>query len=447
MSEYVKGELLNKPDIEKSVLGTIMNNNEYFNMARDRLKPELFYNQKCKHVFEIISKIIDEGKNADLETVTLDIYRQKLENIVLPYEVVDIYSSGTDVSFGTHLAVLEELYYRRSCWFLGQRMVAAGTNISVPLSDIDSEMAAFSNRMSVGHSDIASMKDANAQLIEHVSMNRSGVSKSHIPTGFSYIDKIGGFQLSDFNVIAADSSQGKTTLALNISMVAASKNIPVMFYSLEMQIWQLAARINSYRCNISSNELLYKRLTPYETNSLDTAISKTDNLPIFFDCNATSKVENIITSIRANNKKHGIKMYVVDYIQILSSTHKPSNNEQFLGDVARAFKNLAKELNVCILALSQISRDKADPRPTLARVRASGQIVEAADTVLLIYRPGVYGRCFRSTDADPDANAELIIAKGRNIGTGSFIVGFDKKRLMFYDKDMKSSVEENEIPF
>lgn len=205
---------------------------------------------------------------------------------------------------------------------------------------------------------------------------------------------------------------------------------------MEMNATQLAARINAPLCqaDISSADILYRPLTLDEIRDFDKAKGNTDTLPVFFDDKSNISFEKIMSSIRRNNKKYGIRAFFIDYLQILNSTQDMSDTERFMGQVARNLKNLAKELDVCIVALSQLSRDKQDPYPRMSRIRASGQIGEAADNVIFIYRPEEYHLTFRhKADLDPDGHAEIIVGKGRNIGTGSFFCSFDKRKTCFMD--------------
>ena len=170
---------------------------------------------------------------------------------------------------------------------------------------------------------------------------------------------------------------------------------------------------------------------PYDVQK---AVNETNDLPIYFDDSSTTSAEAIFTSMRASSKKYGIKLFIIDYLQILSSIKSVSDQQSFLGEVSRKLKNLAKELNVNVTVLSQLARNNQDPMPTLDRLRASGQIAEASDTVLLIWRPSLYGKTsYKGSNAPVDGTAEIIIAKGRNVGTWSFIVGFDPSTTNFYD--------------
>ncbi len=177
-------------------------------------------------------------------------------------------------------------------------------------------------------------------------------------------------------------------------------------------------------------------LSASRLKAVDVATAGVEGMPVFFDDRSGSTLESILASIRTMRARHGIRDAVVDYLQILSVNAREANREQQMGEAACRLKNLAKDLGVWIIAVSQLSRDKADPVPSLSRLRASGQIAEAADVVILVYRPGAEGR-----ERYPEPfgrvsvrdTALIDVAKGRNIGTMKFIAGFDGATASFRD--------------
>ena len=243
-------------------------------------------------------------------------------------------------------------------------------------------------------------------------------------------------------MIAAESSQGKTSLAMNIATNAAMQGARVAVYSMEMSRMQLAARMVSGESDVSSSSILYHRLSEAQYLSATEAANRLAVAKIFFDDRATSSMGNILASIRHLKRKENIDGAVVDYLQLLSlSQRSGSTDEQALAEYARQLKNIAKELGIWVIALSQLNRDKLNPEPNNNRLRGSGQILEAADVVMLLYRPEVYNK-----DRYPEpfqyvkteGTAMITISKGRNIGLMQFIVGFDARHTRFYDIDEQS---------
>lgn len=235
-------------------------------------------------------------------------------------------------------------------------------------------------------------------------------------------------------IIAAASSQGKTSFALNIAKNVAHES-KVAIYSLEMNDVQLASRIISSVSGLSSKEILYRSMSNEMIKEFDTGVGKIQDLGIYFDDRSTSSIETIIQSIRKMVFKYRISGVVIDYLQILSITNKSMTEEQFLGYVTRRLKNLAKELNIWVLALSQLNRKNAENAPSLADIRASGQIVEAADNVVFIYRPELYSRSYPAPFASTSTigTAMIDFAKGRSVGITKFILGFKQEQTLFYN--------------
>lgn len=243
-----------------------------------------------------------------------------------------------------------------------------------------------------------------------------------------------------------------TSLAIAFTLSAAKYGHGVAFYSMEMKKEQIAARMISIESGIPANEIMYSKLSGEQFERIDMGIGKIYDKPVYFDDRSTSNIDTILASIRTMKLKYGISGAVVDYLQILSVNMKGSNTEQQMGEAARRLKNLAKELDIWIVALSQLNRDSINPVPSLARLRASGQIAEAADVVMLIYRPELYGKYYPEPfqNADTRGTAMIDIAKGRNIGLAKFLVRFEAANTRFSDLDdgfLNTSIGQDDTPF
>ena len=242
----------------------------------------------------------------------------------------------------------------------------------------------------------------------------------------------------------------KTSLAIALALSAAKNGEGVAFYSMEMKKEQLAARMIAIESGVPSNNILYSQLSTEQFGLVDKGIGKIYGKPVYFDDRSNSNIDTILTSIRTMKLKYNISGAVVDYLQILSVNMKGSNTEQQMGEAARRLKNLAKDLDIWIVALSQLNRDMVNPIPSLARLRASGQIAEAADVVMLLYRPERYGKFYPEPfqNARTDGTAMVDVAKGRNIGICKFIIGFDASTTHFYDMDsFPAPLTDDEEPF
>jgi replicative DNA helicase len=282
------------------------------------------------------------------------------------------------------------------------------------------------------------MDEAINLMIKNVELNSQDkkISSGSL-TGFSDFDKrSGGIQKSDLIIIAAESSQGKTSLALSIANNISISGDAIAIYSMEMRAIQLAARFTSFESKIPANEILYGKFDLMQFQVLDSSISRLITSKIYIDEKSTSNLDSIVSSIRGMVKNYGIKGAVVDYIQLVHVSDRGMNKEQQTALIARTFKNLAKDLDIWIIALSQLSRDNTNPVPSIKRLRDSGQIEEAADIVWLIYRPEQVGRNQFPEPYETHATEGMAlnyIAKGRNIGTFNFMSRFDKKTTHFFE--------------
>jgi len=238
-----------------------------------------------------------------------------------------------------------------------------------------------------------------------------------------------------------------TSLALCIVSNAIRNNAKVAMYSLEMTRQQLSARLLSSLSGVPSSMILYSStLTPTELQLIDRARGMLPGNNLYFDDSSTSNIDSILISIRNMKSKYDIDGAVIDYLQIVGVNDKRTTREQQMGDVSRRLKNIAKELNIWVIALSQLSRDSSNPVPNLNRLRDSGQIAEAADVVVFVYRPEYYHRenypaPFEDAQRFPVLNTAMVdVAKGRNIGTFQFFLNFNKQTTTFYDNDMMDNI-------
>ena len=430
-------------ECEKTVIGILVSYANAYDESADILNTDVFWKSEHQELYKAIKNMRDAGETVDL--VTLFAYIQQHPNkdvLVEAYYITECMSSVvTNIGFREHCLRLRELWQRRQLWLIGQKLISAG---ETELADIDTikqeTVEAIHTLDDTPQANIVSLGDSLKKLNKIVEANLDGDQKNGIPTGFSYLDNIGGLYRNDLVVVAAESSQGKTSLALDLSISAARSGYPVAFYSTEMTHPQLSARIISAGSDgkLRANDIMHKPLTEEQLQVYDKGVGRKESLPIYFDDTSTMSFERIISSIRMLVRKKGICMVCIDFLQVLQTNEKNmrQTEEQFYGMVTRKLKNLAKELNIVIVLLSQISRSRDNTNePTLNRVRGSGQISEAADVIILIYRPEYYKAKYNGeySRVDPKGTALINLAKGRNIGTGSFICGYDANTTHFHD--------------
>lgn len=439
-------QLPNCIEAELLVLGTIMTDRNALSEVRELLSVDSFYNEKHKEIYKACIEVADKGENTDIVTVMNQLKADGSN--VTPYELTVISTNYTNTIY-QHAAIIFDKYKRRQFFEIGAYLqsncFSEENDIVDVFDDVKGKMEAmFTNS---GNS-VYTLKDAIQGVYDNIVKNlNGGIGLTGYPTGFHDYDKrSGGLQTSDLVIIAADTSAGKSSLAIKLAMTAGC---PIAFYSLEMKKEQIAARMLSIESGVPANEILYSRLASGQMDLLDKGVSRMIGRNIYFDDKSTSGIESILASIRMMKIKYGIKGVILDYLQILNVNMKGSNKEQQMGEVARKLKNIAKDLDIFVIALSQLSRDRDNPVPSLARLRDSGQIAEAADTVMLIYRPEIYGKTYPDPfqNANTKGTAMIDIAKGRNIGIMKFIVGFDSSTTNFHELDEMPVIPKEETPF
>ena len=433
-------------EAEKLVLATIMTEKNALSDVRELLSVEAFYCQKYREIYKAALKIADRGDFPDIIAVMNEL--QKNGSNITPFELTSISGNSTPY-LQQNAALVFDKYKRRQFFEIGCYLQA---NCFSEENDIVDVLDEAKNRMdgifSENDNSIFTMQDAIQGVYDNINRNMSGATEfTGFPTGFSEFDRrSGGLQTSDLIIIAADTSMGKTSLAIKIAM---STGCPIAFYSMEMKKEQIAARMLSIESGVAANDILFSKLGNSQLEAIDKGVSRICDKLIYFDDKSTSGIESILASIRSMKVKYGIKGVVVDYLQILNVNMKGANKEQQMGDVSRRLKNIAKDLDIWVIALSQLSRDRDTPIPSLSRLRDSGQIAEAADVVMLIYRPEVYGKNYPDPfqNTSPSNTAMIDVAKGRNIGLMKFIVGFNKPTTNFYEMNEIPTCQTDDEPF
>jgi replicative DNA helicase len=428
-------------ELEESVLGALMIEKEAYSIVSEFLKAECFYKNANQKIYSTIQSLAMNNEPIDMHTVTEQLRKNGfIDDVGGPYYITLL---TVNVSSTAHLEYHARIVYQK---FLSREMIRISNEVMCMAYDdkvdVDEIMSyATKNLTEVSNfngGSILRMNEAIEQMIKNVEFNSQDkkISSGSL-TGFSDFDKrSGGIQKSDLIIIAAESSQGKTSLALSIANNISISGDAIAIYSMEMRAIQLAARFTSFESKIPANEILYGKFDLMQFQVLDSSISRLINSKIYIDEKSTSNLDSIVSSIRGMVKNYGIKGAVVDYIQLVHVSDRGMNKEQQTALIARTFKNLAKDLDIWIIALSQLSRDNTNPVPSIKRLRDSGQIEEAADIVWLIYRPEQVGRNQFPEPYETHATEGMAlnyIAKGRNIGTFNFMSRFDKKTTHFFE--------------
>jgi len=257
-----------------------------------------------------------------------------------------------------------------------------------------------------------------------------------IPSGYKKLDQMSsGFQSGDFIVLAARPSMGKTALALTIAGNAAAQGIKTGFFSLEMSAEQLTLRLLSAESGIAHHSIRNATISSEEWVELTNVAAKLAEMQLFIDDTAMLSITELRTKARKLKMEHGLQLLVVDYLQLLHSKKRHENRHQEVSTISRSLKALAKELEIPIISLSQLSRavdSRMDKRPMLSDLRESGAIEQDADLIMFLYRDIVY-----NSDTENPALSELIIGKQRNGPTGTVFLNFSKELTKFEDIDQE----------
>ena len=434
---------VNDLECEVAVLGALISDVNCYDRTVDYLSEECFYSEKNRAVYNSIKALRDAGEPTDMITVCTMLSKMGV-TIVTPLDIATISSKGIgahgQVNYAQHLM---ELSTRRKLWQVGQELVSAGSSEVVPLDEVQCRLKdGVDNIFDSQDSSVSTLRDGVNDLCTLVNNNLTGVKTDKTLTGFSKLDEVRGLMPSDLVIVAGDTSQGKSSLAQALTLSAIKQGKRIAFYSLEMTKLQLTARLVAMESGVPQNRITDCGLLNFEIERFNSAVESLPLDNLYFDDRSSSNLDTIIASIRSLQRKQGIAGAVIDYLQILTvnSNNRQSTEEQLLAEAARRLKNIAKELNIFIILLSQLNRDGQNPLPKRERLRGSGQVAEAADLVVLIYRPEVYGvqypKPFESIC--PHGTAMIRIAKNRNGALADFIVGFDPALTKFYDMDAGS---------
>lgn len=452
-SPYQNQPLVNDPKAEQYVIGSLLVDPTAYTLVSQYLDEDCFYDPMCRDIWKAVDNMGKQGMPIDVISVSAELSKQK-SNVT----ALDLMNISAQIASSAHVEYhairLQDLGRRRKLWVVGQQLSKVGLSEEILTADAHQEAIESIGGVFEKADGVFTLDDAMNSLNEIMVKNATvGGVTSGTKTGMERFDEKGGLQKSDLIIVAGETSQGKTSLALCMTRHAIENGAKVAFYSMEMTKEQLTARLLSAKTNIPANNILYSgSLAPSEIRMIDDARGKLPGGNLFFDDKSTSNIDSILLSIRMLKMQKDIDGAVVDYLQILNVNSRSTSfsREQAMGDAARRFKNLAKELNIWIIALSQLSRDSNCPEPNLNRLRDSGQIGEAADVVILVYRAEYYNRAYpapfdNKDDYPTDGTAMIDVAKGRNIGTFKFFMGFNKNTTNFFKTNLIN--EDVQVPF
>ena len=417
-------------DLEQVVIGAMMIDKKGVDEIIDILTPEVFYKEAHQHIYDAIRTLFENGEPIDLLTVSEQLRQMsKLEQAGGDYYLIQLtqkVSSSAHIEY--HARIILQKFIQRSLIKISNEIIEEAYDETTDVFDLLDH--AESKLYEVTQGNIKRSSETAQSLviqakkkIEEIS-NKEGLSG--IPSGFDRLDKLtSGWQPSDLIIVAARPGMGKTALTLSMARnIAVGHGIPVAFFSLEMASVQLITRLISSETGLSSEKLRTGKLDKHEWEQLNVKVKSLEKAPLFIDDTPSLSIFDLRAKARRLASQHGIKMIVIDYLQLMTAggSQKNGNREQEISMISRNLKALAKELNVPVIALSQLSRAVetrgGSKRPLLSDLRESGAIEQDADIVSFIYRPEYYkiDEWDDEERSPTDGQAEFIIAKHRNGG-------------------------------
>ena len=438
------------PEIEKAVLGALMIDRDAYMEVSNLLRVESFYEPRNQMVYEAIVKLSADENPVDVLTVTDKLAKMgKLDEIGGPGYIADLSSRvATSANIVYHANIIAEKFLARQMIHyvgtIGNKAFDESYDIKEVVQEAESTLFELSQKnMKKDYSVLSPIVDKAMEMVKIAHSNNGGTTG--IPTGFIQLDDMTcGWQNSDLVIIAGRPAMGKTAFALSLAKnIAADQKIPMAFFSLEMSDVQLANRLMANACKVDSKKLLSGQLDRSDWLRLDKNIDKLKDAPLYIDETEGLSIMELRTKARRLVKEHGVKLIMIDYLQLMTASGMNFNSRQEeVSLISRSLKGMAKELNIPVLALSQLnrgveSRNGAEgKRPQLSDLRESGAIEQDADMVIFLHRPEYYGIMMSSDGLiDYSGKAEVIISKHRKGATGIVMMKFKGEYTCFENDD------------
>lgn len=430
-------------EAEQAVIGAVFLEPSAIVLASEILVPEDFYRSAHQKIFEVMIELNESGKAVDLVTVTEKLAASKLLEDIggVSYLSELSISVPTAANIGYYARIVEEKALLR-------RLIRTATDIATNGYTREDEVEELLDEAEKSIMEVAQRKNASAfqnikdilvRTYDNIEMlhNRKG-EITGIPTGFSELDRMtAGFQRNDLIIVAARPSVGKTAFALNIAQNVGTKTDEnVAIFSLEMGAEQLVMRMLCAEGNIDAQNLRTGALTDEDWRKLTMAMGSLSNSGIYIDDTPGIRISEIRSKCRRLKQEHGLGMILIDYLQLIQGSGRAKENrQQEVSEISRSLKALARELEVPVIALSQLSRgveQRQDKRPIMSDIRESGSIEQDADIVAFLFREDYYDQ-----ESENKNIIEIIIAKQRNGPTGTVQLAFVKEYNKFVNLERR----------
>jgi|TARA_B100001248_G_scaffold51826_1_gene33722 replicative DNA helicase len=425
-------------DLEEVVLGAMMIDKKGVDEVIDILQPEAFYKESHQLIFNAIISLFEKQEPIDIKTVSFQLKKDgNLNSVGGDYYLIEL---SQKVSSSAHIEFHSRIILQK---FIQRKLISISNDIIEDSYDETSDVfdlldKAESKIYDISQRNLKKNTQSAEDLVLAAKKKIEEISKkeglSGIASGFGEIDRLtSGWQPSDLIIVAARPGMGKTAFTLSMARnITVENNIPVAFFSLEMSAIQLITRLISSETGLNSEKLRTGKLEKFEWQLLNVKVTNLENAPLYIDDTPSLSIFELRAKARRLSSQYGIKLIVVDYLQLmtLGSSQKSGNREQEISTISRNLKALAKELDIPIIALSQLSRAVelrgGTKRPILSDLRESGAIEQDADIVSFLYRPEYYKIDEWDDEERSPAlgQAEFIVAKHRNGGLSSIKLKF-----------------------
>ncbi|MFZ2907314.1 MAG: replicative DNA helicase [Cyclobacteriaceae bacterium] len=432
-------------DLEEAVLGALMLEKSALNAVVEFLKPEHFYSEAHREIYNAIIQLFKSSEPVDMRTVVNELRKEgKIELVGGAYYIAELtskVSSAANIEY--HARVVIEMAIKRDLIQIASQVHQDAyedtTDVFELLDKTEQSIFAISDsNLRKNYDNMRNLMYRAIQELQKLKEHKDGLTG--VPSGFTALDRMtSGWQNSDLVIIAARPGMGKTAFVVSAMRNAAVDfKRPVAIFSLEMASVQLVNRMISAEAELEGEKIRKGQLADFEWQQLVHKTNRLSSAPIFIDDTPALSILELRAKCRRLKAEHNIQLVIVDYLQLMRGD-SAGNREQEIASISRALKGIAKELEVPVLALSQLSRGVetrgGDKRPQLSDLRESGSIEQDADIVMFLYRPEYYKISVDEEGLPTQGMGEVIIAKHRNGSTGTVKLKFIGKYTKFADFD------------
>ena len=430
-----------------------MNDRDAYAVVCEILSPESFYEQRNQLIYSAIRDLSLAEKPVDVLTVTDELERQgcldKVGGAIYIADLSNKVASSANIEY--HARIIAHKFLARQLISFASEIETKAFDGSMDIDDLmqEAEGSLFElsrRNMKKDYTQIDPVISNAVEVIQKAAANKDGLTG--VPTGYHKLDNItSGWQASDLVIIAGRPAMGKTSFALSMAKnIAADYKVPMAFFSLEMSNVQLVNRLISNCCEIQGSKILNGQLKPDEWERLDKRLNNLIGSPLYVDDTPGLSVFELRTKARRLVRDHGVKIIMIDYLQLMNANGmRFSSRQEEVSTISRSLKQIAKELDIPILALSQLNRGVESreglegKRPQLSDLRESGAIEQDADMVLFVHRPEYYHIYQDENGRDLHGMAQIIIAKHRKGATGDVLLNFRGEFTRFENPEDTSS--------